>query len=106
MDFINGSTFGQISAVLNILFVLLIISYFFNRKIEKAGSEAEGWSWLLVVIGVSYTQLAIGLLDKILNWNAFFIGMLAYAVSGFPMMYGAYMRYKEMHERARRALNE
>lgn len=106
MDFINGSTFGTVSAVLNVLFLLLITSYFFNRRIEVAGSGAEGWSWLLVVIGVSYTQLAIGLLDKILDWNAFFIGMLAYAVSGFPMMYGAYMRYQEMQGRARKALNE
>jgi len=105
-DFINGSTFGQLSATLNILFILLIASYFFNRRIEKAGSDAEGWSWLLVVIGVFYTQLAVGLLDAVLDWNAFFIGMLAYSVSGFPMMHGAYQRHKEMQGRARKALNE
>lgn len=106
MEFINGITFGTLSATLNILFVLLIISYLFNRGIEKAGNRAEGWDWLLVVIGVSYTQIAVGLLDKILSWNAFFIGMLAYGVSGFPMIYGAYMRHRERRGRAEKALNE
>jgi len=105
-SFMNGQSFGRFSAVLNILFLLLIISYFFNRWIEKAGHDAEGQDWLLVVIGVFYTQLAIGLLDQILDWNAFFIGMLAYSVSGFPMIYGAYVRNKEMQGRARKALNE
>ncbi len=106
MEFLNGITFGTLSATLNILFVLLIISYLFNKGIEKAGNHAEGWDWLLVVIGVSYTQIAIGLLDTILHWNAFFIGILAYSVSGFPMIYGAYMRHKEMRGRAEKALNE
>lgn len=106
LGFLNGTTFGRFSATLNILFALLIISYFFNRWIEKAGHDAEGRDWLLVVIGVTYTQLAIGLLDQILDWNAFFIGMLAYCVSGFPMIAGAYLRNKEVQGRARKALNE
>lgn len=106
MDFMNGSTFGQLSAVLNILFALLIASYFLNFWIDRAGLDAEGSSWKLVVIGVSYTLVGIGLLDKVLDWNAFFIGILAFAVSGFPMIYGAQMRNKEMAARARTALNE
>ena len=106
LGFMNGQAFGRFSAVLNILFLLLIISYFFNRAIEKAGNHAEGWDWLLVVIGVTYTQAAIGLLDTILNWNAFFLGVLAYSVSGFPMINGAYMRHKEMQGRARKAIYE
>lgn len=105
-SFINGSTFGTISACLNILFLLLFASYFLNLWIDKSGNDAEGSSWKLVVIGVSYTLLGIGLLDKVLDWNAFFIGMLAFTVSGFPMSYGAHVRNKEMTARARKALNE
>src|SRR5690349_15302718 len=86
MEFINGMYFGSISGALVILLSLLITSYFFNREIEKEGNRLEGWDWLLVVIGVTYTQVGIGLLDILLDWNAFFIGMLAYSVSGFPMV--------------------
>jgi heme A synthase len=102
----NGTTFGTISETINILLVLLVTSYLFDQQITKAGTRAEGHTWQLVVIGVFYTQCAIGLLDLILNWNAFFIGMLAYSVSGFPMIYGAYARNKEMQKRADKALKE
>lgn len=105
-SFINGSIFGTISAVLNVLFALLIASYFLNLWIEKAGHAAEGADWKLVVIGVFYTLVGMGMLDQVLDWNAFFIGMLAFSVSGFPMIYGAYKRNQEVKERARKALNE
>jgi hypothetical protein len=106
LSFMYGKSFGIVSAVLNILFLLLIMSYLFNKVIEKAGNRAEGWDWFLVVIGVTYSQIAVGLLDKILNWNAFFLGLLAYSVSGFPMIYGAYLRHKEMQGRAHKAMYE
>jgi len=103
----NGMDFGTISEVVVVLLILLGVSYFYNRQIEKAGNRIEGFDWLLVVIGVSYTQLAIGLLDLILPcWNAFFLGLMAYSFSGFPMVYGAYQRHQEAQERARKALNE
>lgn len=102
----NGITLGQLSDVLNILLVLLVLSYLFNRHIDRMGTRAEGETWKLVVIGVFYTQAAIGLLDLILNWNAFIIGILAYSVSGFPMAYGAHQRTREMQKRADRALKE
>jgi len=106
LSFVNGKPFGAISATLNILFALLIISYLFNKEIEKEGNRLEGWDWLLVVIGVFYTQLAIGLLDQILDWNAFWLGLLAYSVSGFPMVAGAYQRHREMQGRARKAIHD
>lgn len=102
----NGITSGQLSDTLTILFGLLVTSYLFDQSITQAGVRAEGKTWQLVVIGVFYTQLAVGLLDLILDWNAFFIGMLAYSISGFPMAYGAHMRNKEMQKRADKALNE
>lgn len=106
MNTMIGMPFGQLSAVINVLFVLLIVSFLFNRYIEKAGNDIEGYTWLLVVIGVTYTQIAIGVLDTLLNWNAFFLGMLAYSASGFPMIYGAHHRRKDMVERAKKAVNE
>jgi hypothetical protein len=102
----NGITFGQLSDTLNILFLLLFTSYLFNKWIDNAGIRAEGITWQLVAIGVFYTQLGIGALDLILGWNAFLLGMLAYPVSGFPMIYGAYSRVREMQIRANKALNE
>ena len=102
----NGITFGQLSDTLNILFLLLVASYLFDQSITRAGIRAEGQTWKLVVIGVFYTQIGIGLLDLILDWNAFYLGMLAYSVSGFPMAYGAHMRNKEMQTRAFEASQE
>lgn len=102
----NGITFGQLSDTLTILFLLLVASYLFDQSITRAGTRAEGTTWQLVVIGVLYTQLAIGLLDVILGWNAFYLGMLAYAVSGFPMAHGAHQRNQELLERAKKASQE
>lgn len=97
---------GQIAGVLLILIVLFLLSHYFNKWIEHSGNKIEGLDWLLVVIGVTYTQAAVGLLDILLDWNAFFIGMLAYAASGFEMIRGAMRRDRDAVARARKALNE
>jgi hypothetical protein len=102
----NGLAFGTFSEIFNILVVLLVTSYLFDQWITRAGIKVEGKAWVLVVIGVSYTQVAVGLLDLILPWNAFYLGMLAYSVSGFPMIYGALRRHQDMQKRAERALKE
>lgn len=101
-----GTEFGKVSEIFNILFLLFAFSYFFNKKIESLGHRAEGWTWLQVVIGVFITQVGIGLLDMVLTWNAFFIGMVAYVASGLPMIFGAFARYLEEQERARKAMLE
>lgn len=102
----NGIDLGRLSEVLLILLVMFFISHFYNQKITAAGNRIEGFDWLLVVIGVFYTQIGIGLLDLILPWNSFFLGLMAYSFSGLPMMCGAYQRHQEAQERARKALNE
>lgn len=101
-----GMNLGTVLEVLVILWLLLTTSYFYNRKIADLGIRLEGYDWLLVVIGVTYTLVAIGLLDMLLHWNAFFTGSLAFAVSGAPMMYGAYQRHNETQARAREAFHE
>lgn len=103
----NGNTSGTLSGVLLTLVLLVLISIFFNKKIESNASSLEGWSWVLVVIGTIYTQAAVGLLDLLLpQWNAFVLGMLAYTFSGTPMAWGAFQRHREAEARARKAANE
>ncbi len=106
MNVMNGSTFGAVSVVINILLVLFLFAFFYNRKIESLGARGEGWTWLQVVIGVFVTLIGIGLLDVILEWNAFFISLLAFSASGAPMCYGAYKRHQEADARARKAMQE
>jgi hypothetical protein len=102
----NGFDYGRFSVILNILLLLFAFAFFFNKKVEQMGHNAEGWVWMQVVIGTCVTQICVGLLDLLLDWNAFFIGMLAYAVSGAPMIYGAVCRHLEAWGRARKAMNE
>lgn len=106
MDFSIGSTFGVVSVVVNVLLVLSVFSYFYDRKIASLGARGEGWAWLQVVGGVFVTLIGIGLLDLVLDWNAFFTSLLAFAASGWPMMRGAYLRYREAMERAEKAAKE
>jgi hypothetical protein len=97
---------GTISAVIAILGSLSLLSLFFNSRIERAGNSIEGMSWLLVVIGVSYTLAGLGLLDVFLNWNAGFEGVLAFSASGWPMVLGAYKRHSDMISRTMKAAKE
>lgn len=101
-----GMSLGEVSVIANILFVLLIVSAGYNTLITKLGVRAEGYVWLQVVVGVAYTLIAIGVMDLFLDWNAFFIGALAFAVSGLPMCLGAIDRHLEASERARKAMKE
>jgi hypothetical protein len=107
MVVMKGIDFGTISVTLNILTMLLIFAYLYDRKIGNLGARGEGWAWLQVVVGVSVTLIGIGLLDLVLPcWNAGLIGLLAFAVSGAPMCYGAYLRHREAEERAHKAMQE
>lgn len=106
MSVINGSTFGAISVAINILLSLFLFGFFYNRWIVSLGARAEGWSWLQVVGGVFVTLIGIGLLDLFLDWNAFYLSLLAFAASGAPMSYGAYKRHVEAQARARKAMQE
>lgn len=101
-----GIDSGNVLAVLIVLWALFTTSYFFDCKITALGNKLEGLDWVLVVIGVSYTLIGIGILDLVLQWNAFFISALAFGVSGFPMMHGAAMRHNETKARARKAISD
>jgi len=102
----NGMSLGAVSVVVNILLGLFFWAYFYDRTIARMGVRGEGWAWLQVVFGVFVTLVGIGLLDVLLNWNAFFISLLAFSASGAPMCWGAWKRHQEAEARARKAMQE
>ena len=106
MENMNGITFGTLSAVINILLALFLFALFYNWLITKNAAKVEGWSWLLVAIGTLVTLAGMGALDLVLDWNAFLIGLLAFAVSGAPMAWGAWKRHQDANERAIKAAKE
>ena len=88
----NGFDLGTVSEVVVILAALFTFALWYDRKVTHVGTRGEGFIWLQVVLGVFVTLIAMGLLDWLLPWNAFFIGLLAFSVSGAPMSWGAYQR--------------
>lgn len=68
----------------------------------ELGDDQEGFTWLLVVIGVMVTLGGIALLDLLLPWNAGLIGLLAFSASGFEMARGAVLRYITLRRRLRK----
>lgn len=102
-----GMDLGTISVVVAILILLFVFAVGFNNWIEKLGTSAEGFAWLEVVIGVFVTLIGIGLLDLVLpQWNAFFIGLMAFAATGLPMSLGAYNRHKDAVGRFLKAMKD
>lgn len=99
----NGTLSGALSA--GIFILLFLFGWWFNRRIEKLGIDADGFTWLLVVIGNTVTLIGIGLLDLLLDWNAGMLGLAAFAASGLHMASGAVIRYitlrKRLNEMAR-----
>lgn len=94
---LNGMQSGVISAA--ILLGLLFFGYWFDGQVEQWGADAEGFTWLLVVVGNSVTLLGIGMLDLVLEWNAGLIGLAAFAASGFFVALGSIRRYVELRRR-------
>ena len=93
----NGALLGAFSVL--IYGALLIFGWWFNQQVEKWGSDADGFTWLLVVVGTLVTLAGIGLLGLVLDWNAGLLGLSAFAASGFFMCYGAVRRYVNLRNR-------
>ncbi|GEM_PF-2390898 len=92
-----GIESGIFSAV--ILVGLFGFGWWFDRQVGRWGADADGFTWLLVVIGTLVTLAGVGLLDLVLDWNAGVLGLAAFSASGFFMCYGAIQRYVNMRER-------
>jgi hypothetical protein len=91
MEFTNGIQSGLIAAV--VFIALLGFGWWFDGHVEEIKDDADGFTWLLVVVGSFVTIIGIGLLDLVLDWNAGFISMAAFASSGLFMSIGAIKRY-------------
>lgn len=91
----------DLSAAVLLLIGLYVYGWMYNRYIQSLGADLEGFTWLAVVVGVGVTLLGIGLLDVVLDWNAAFIGLIAFAASGFEMCRGAVARYIRLRRRLR-----
>ncbi len=87
----NGMQSGLIAALLFI--VLIVFGWRFDRYVADLKDDADGYTWLLVVVGSFVTIVGIGLLDLVLDWNAGLISLAAFASSGLFMSYGAISRY-------------
>jgi hypothetical protein len=93
----NGTLSGALTAAIYI--ILILFGWWFNRQVEKWGTDSDGFTWLLVVIGTLVTLVGIGLLDLLLDWNAGLLGLSAFSASGFFMCYGAVRRYVTLRNR-------
>ena len=91
----------NIMGVLLTLLCLVLFGAWYNRQIDKWGKDAEGYAWLQVALGVIVTIAGAGILNLFIEWNAFFVDLLAFTASGIPMITGDIRRYLA----ARRRLN-
>ena len=87
------------------LTALLLFGIAYNAAVawlEKSG-RSRGSTALLVVAGVLATLVGMGLIDRMVDWNAFFIGLAAFTASGTPMILGSLWRSAQERQDDERA---
>ena len=100
---------AHIGATLGVAGVLVVFGFSYDAwvaKQEESGA-AEGFTSLLVALGVVVTLLMLAVLD--LLWptiNAGVLGVAAFVCSGTPMIIGSMTRYARLREKARKAMRE
>lgn len=78
-------------------------AWLFNWLVDKTSAYQEGYTWLLVVTGVSGT-LALALL--IVPWQYVTILLAFFGATGLPMAAGDIWRAKAKERRARQEIKE
>jgi len=68
---------------------LLAFGVVFNDFVTRAGEHKDGYTWLLVVVGVLVTLLGVALI----SWQAAVLTLIAFVASGIPMIVGDVARY-------------
>lgn len=94
-----GAYFGTNSGAITVTASsLLLFGVGFNWLTTYWGRKGynDGYTWLLVVIGVAVTIIAAGFT---IGWGAVIVLIIYFAASGFPMAAGDIWR----HVKARRA---
>jgi hypothetical protein len=96
------SEIGTSSGALWVGIGLLLAGVAYNRVvewIEQRGYD-EGYTALLVVVGVGLTLVGVAILDL----GAAALALAAFALSGLPMVTGSIWRHVRRRERAQAAL--
>lgn len=88
----NWRIFGALSVYIG----LFTTSLLYDRCVHwlEVNRHADGRTAYLVVFGVAYTLLGLGLVDIFLPYlNAGLLALSVFAVSGLPMIIGSKSRY-------------
>ena len=80
-----------------VLFGLLMFGVAFNYWVGLLGEKKEGYTALLVVIGVGMTLIGVA----IVSWQSALLVLLAFAASGTPMIAGDIYRAVKAREEAK-----
>lgn len=92
---------GELIGLISVVIGLDVFGWWYDgfvARLEERHHD-EGETALLVVCGVSVTLVGVGLMDAIVPaLNAGLTGLVCFAASGFPMVYGSKKRYWQRRE--------
>ena len=83
-----------------VLFALLMFGVVFNNWVGHLGDKKEGYTALLVVIGVGMTLIGVA----IVSWQSALLVLVAFAASGTPMIAGDIYRAVRAREEAKQRI--
>ena len=83
-----------------VLFALLMFGAAFNTWVGHLGDKKEGYTALLVAIGVGMTLIGVA----IVSWQSALLVLLAFAASGTPMIAGDIYRAVRAREEAKQRI--
>lgn len=86
--------YPDFSLILPVFLALFVFGLGFNwltAWLHRSG-HSDGYTWLLVVIGVGVTLLAAG---PVIGWEAVLILFLLFVASGLPMAAGDIWRHRQ-----------
>ena len=101
----NWRIFGALSVYIG----LFTASLLYDRLVHwlEVNRHADGRTAYLVVFGVAYTLLGLGIVDALLpSLNAGLLALSAFALSGLPMIIGSKNRYSASKDYGINALVE
>lgn len=104
---INPNYFTNLPAICFILFTFGVAFNWLTSWMHRRG-YSDGYTWVLVVVGVAVTIGASGL---VLGWTAVWVLFVLFACSGLPMAAGDIWRHVQaqrefVHYRSKRSGNE
>jgi hypothetical protein len=95
----NGSRWDVLGLI---LCGLLLWGVLFALAVYKIGRRREGYTALLVVVGVLVTLGGVA----VVSWQAALLALMCFAASGAPMVVGDIVHYTNQREREMRQIRE